>query len=465
MQALSLTLDAGSKRPMYEQLYQYFVRQIHEGRLVQGEKLPSKRSLCASLGISRATVEAAYDLLTGEGYVEARPRSGYYVAEFMPFAPAAGPVEPVPLPPAGEERPGPDLSTASVDVSLFPYASWAKLNKEVVYASPALLQRGQRQGDPALREALRELLGEYRGVRCRSDQIIVGAGMEYLTDLLISLLPEGAVYALEDPGYPAMGQALAVRRRAVRYLPLDDQGLRPDALEASGADVAYITPSHQFPMGITMPASRRSRLLAWAQGAPGRYLIEDDYDSEFRYASRPIPALQSMDTQGRVIYIGTFSRSIAPSIRIAYLVLPPALLARYRALFGYQQSTVSRYEQAVMARFLAEGYYSRYLRRVGNLYRARRDALAAQLGALPGVELSGQDGGIHFLLTNRALSEPELCARALARGIRLRGLGFYCHSVAPKASTVVVGYGGLGREEIPALCAALAEAWGLHPAG
>lgn len=456
-----LELEAAGKQPMYEQIYRYFVEEIHAGRLTKGERLPSKRALCARLGISGSTAEAAYALLVSEGYVTAKPQSGYYVSDFVTFDAPDGP-HPKAIP-AGEEappvRPEFDFSTAAVDTGGFPYSTWAKLYKEVVYSSPELLQLGDRQGDGALRRALCAFLSEYRGVQCAPEQIVVGAGMEYLFGVLLQLFEPEAVFGVEDPGYMTISHALRAHGRAVRCLPLDGEGMRADAPEASGATVLYLTPSHQFPMGVTMPASRRSRLLRWAAERAERWIIEDDYDSEFRYGLRPIPAMQGMDRSGRVVYISTFSRSLAPSVRMAYMVLPPALLARYRALDGYRTATVSRYEQAVMARFLSEGYYARYLRRVGNLYRRRREKLADALGQIEGVRISGSDGGIHFLLTDERFSEEELRRRAMAQGIALRGLSEYCRRCAPLPSTLVVGYGGLDDDKIEEAARRLRAAW------
>ena len=461
MYNITLSLDQNAKQPMYEQLYRYFVGEIHAGRLRRGEKLPSKRALCSHLEISGSTVETAYALLVSEGYIYAKPKSGYYVSDVLAFdtvehlrsASAAPLWEPV------SPRPAFDFSTSSVDTSLFPYSSWAKLHKEIVYSSPQLLQLGERQGDAALRSALCMFLSEYRGVQCSPEQIVVGAGMEYLSGLLIQLLPRNAVFGVEDPGYFTMYHTIRSLERESRFLPLDGDGLSVSALEASDVTVAYVTPSHQFPMGVSMPASRRSRLLRWAAASAEHWIIEDDYDSEFRYGTRPVPAMQGMDTAGRVIYVGTFSRSLAPSVRIAYLVLPPALLERYRSLSGYRLSTVSRYEQAVMARFLSDGYYMRYLRRVGNLYRKRREALLPALETINGVQISGSGGGMHFLLRNDRFSEPELLSRALEQGIALRGLSAYCHRCAPPPSTLVMGYGGLADDKIGTAAAILAEAW------
>lgn len=463
MYNVTLSLSPDSGIPMYEQLYRYFAGEIRSGGLKAGEKLPSKRWLCACLGISQSTVETAYGLLLSEGYVSSRPRSGFYVCQFealeqtpqLPELPAGRGT------PSGPAVPGKafDFSTSAVDTSLFPYSSWAKLNKEVVYSSPELLQQGDRQGDAGFRAALCSFLGEYRGVRCLPEQIVVGAGMEYLTWLLLQLIPGDAVFGVEDPGYSSIYHTISNHGRPLRFIPLDSEGMSVKALERSGADVAYITPSHQFPMGTTMPAARRSQLLRWASQAPGRYIIEDDYDSEFRYGSRPLPAMQGMDVNGRVVYIGTFSRSIAPSIRIAYMVLPFELLGKYSSTFSHSRSTVSRYEQAVMTRFLSEGFYSRYLRRVGNLYDKRRSALISALSAIDGVSISGSGGGIHFLLSCPRHSEHELCASAAEQGITLKGLSAYCRQCSPLPSTIVVGYGGLRDESIIPAAALLKKAW------
>ncbi len=460
MYNITLLLDPRAKTPMYEQLYRYFVEEIRSGHLRQGEKLPSKRAMCAHLGVSRSTVETAYALLCSEGYVNARAKSGFYVSGFVMLETMpALPCRPIMTEIQRTERPEFDFSTASVDTGGFPYSSWSKLNKEVVYSSPELLQIGERQGDAALRNALCEFLGEYRGVKCAPGQIVVGAGMEYLSMLLLSLLPENAVFALEDPGYASIYHTVRHAGRPLRPVPIDAHGMSVSELESSGATVAYTTPSHQFPMGVTMPAGRRSELLRWAAGGDGRYIIEDDYDSEFRYGLRPVPAMQGMDAAGRVIYVGTFSRSVAPSIRIAYMVLPEALLERYRSINGFSRSTVSRYEQAVMARFLSEGFYARYLRRVGNLYSRRREALIAALESIDGVRVSGSGGGIHFLLTNPRFSEHELLRRAAGQGIALRGLSSFCRECVAEPSTLVVGYGGLDDKKISQAAEMLRLAW------
>lgn len=445
--------------PLYDQLYRHIAKAIQSGDLAPGAKLPSKRRLCALAGVSMSTVETAYSLLVAEGYVLAKPRSGYVCAHLLPSAPAA----PAPLPEEPESPEPPrwafDCSTSAVDTSAFPFSSWARITKEAVYENPGLLQRGHPQGDFPLRAALGSLLAQYRGVRCSPEQVVVGAGADYLLSLLLQLLPEQKAVALEDPGYPAAYAAAALHGREAVPIPVDSQGMDREALEKSGAGLAYVTPSHQFPLGVTMPAARRSRLLHWAASGAGRFLIEDDYDSEFRWSSRPIPALQGLDRAGRVVYMGTFSRSIAPAIRVAYMILPPQLLERYRRTFSHGACTVSRFEQESLRRFIAQGLYGRHLRRTGNLYRRKCALFTGALAEIPGVRISGAEAGLHFLLTLPRFSEAELVARAAEQSVRVHPLSRYCHASAPPPSTVVLGFAGLSEDELAQAAERLKAAW------
>ena len=449
----------GGDAPLYHQLYRHIAAAIQSGALAPGSKLPSKRRLCALAGVSMSTVETAYSLLAAEGYVLAKPRSGYVCADLLPPAPAAPYQRHPDTGPAPPPRGADDSSTTGGDTSAVPFSSWARITKEAVYENPGLLQRGHPQGDLSLRTALAELLAQYRGVRCAPEQVVVGAGADYLITLLLQLLPEQRFIALEDPGYPAAYTAAALHGREAVPIPVDGEGMDPEALAASGAGLAYLTPSHQFPLGVTMPAGRRSRLLHWAASAPGRWLIEDDYDSEFRYSSRPIPALQGLDRAGRVVYMGTFSRSIAPAIRVAYMILPPELLERFRRTFSHGACTVSRFEQESLRRFLVQGLYGRHLRRTGNLYRKKCALFTGALSAIPSAAISGADAGLHFLVTIPRLSEAELVERAAAKSVGVQPLSRYCHRVKPKPSTVVLGFAGLTEDELAQAAALLKEAW------
>ena len=291
---LTTALDAASDVPLYEQLYRSLAAEMRTGAVPAGTRMPGKRRLAAELSVSVNTVDAAYQMLAAEGYLEARERSGFYVQEYLALPESAAPAAPPKAEAVSKRRPTRyDLSTRGVDPRMFPFRTWARLQKELLYSSPELLTHGDAQGDLALRQALAGYLEEYRGVRCGAHQIVVGAGLEYLLGLLAPLLPGSA--AVENPGYPRAKQVLENNGVACCCLPVDEDGLSIRALSDSGAAVCYVTPSHQFPTGVTMPAGRRAELLHWAARCPGRrYIIEDDYDSEFRFDTRPLPSLQGM---------------------------------------------------------------------------------------------------------------------------------------------------------------------------
>ena len=340
---LTAALDPASQVPLYEQLYRSIAQEISAGALPAGARMPGKRSLAEALSVSVNTVDGAYQMLAAEGYLASRPRSGFYVQEYPARPVLTGETNRPPELPAAPAPEGPpvqyDLSTSGVDTRLFPARTWARLQKELLYTSPGLLARGDPQGEMELRQALAGYLEEYRGVRCAPEQIIVGAGIEHLLSLLAPLLPGPA--AVEDPGYPRARQVLENSGRPCRFVPVDEGGLSVAALAASDAAVCYVTPSHQFPTGVTMPAPRRAELLGWAARRPGqRYIIEDDYDSEFRFDTRPLPSLQGMaGADGPVVYLSTVARSLAPGIRIAYMVLPAHLLPAWRQRYSLYSGT------------------------------------------------------------------------------------------------------------------------------
>ena len=358
---LTTALEPGSGVPLYEQLYRSLAGEMRTGALPAGTRMPGKRRLAAELSVSVNTVDTAYQMLAAEGYLAARERSGFYVQEYLalpqvgPDARGPSPAPAVPEPAAPEPPVRYDLSTRGVDPGLFPFRTWARLQKELLYSSPELLTNGDAQGDLALRQALADYLAEYRGVQCGAHQVVVGAGLEYLLGLLAPLLHGTA--AVETPGYPRALQVLENTGMRCCCLPVDEGGLSLDALDRSGAAVCYVTPSHQFPTGVTMPAGRRAELLHWAARRPGqRYIIEDDYDSEFRFDTRPLPSLQGMaGADGPVVYLSTCSRSLAPGIRIAYMVLPEHLLPAWHAKYRLYSGTVSRFEQQTLARFITGG--------------------------------------------------------------------------------------------------------------
>ena len=470
MLEMTLYLDPSDSRALYQQLYESLAGQIKSGQLKAGDKLPGKRSLATQLAVAVNTVDTAYQMLVAEGYLETRPKSGFYVLEYTDMLPQTKQSEAPPPSAAPVQIPPPvrfDLSTGAVDTALFPFRTWGRIQKELLYARPELLGHGHRQGDEELREELAAYLRAYRGVTCSPEQIVVGAGVEYLLGLLAQLLRGGGgSAAVENPGYDRPRTILENNGLPCRCVDIDGGGLTVQGLVDSGANICYVTPSHHFPTGVTMPAGRRAQLLRWAAQVPGRYILEDDYDAEFRFDMRPIPSLQGMaGPDGPVVYLCTFSKSLAPSIRIACMVLPNILLDRYRCAFASYSNTVSRFEQQTLCRFLKEGFFTRHLARMRSAYKCRMEKLARALEdrfGRTGVCLQGRHTGLHLLLTlPDGPGEDVMEQSALAAGVALRGLSRYYmerRDLCP-ANTVVLGYASLLDEEISSLAEALWTAW------
>ena len=464
---LTLTLDPGAERPLYEQIYRQIRQEIASGGLPAGARLPSKRALAAHLKVSVVTVEGAYGQLLAEGYLRSEPKRGFFVwmPEEVPL-PAPGPTPSVP-PDRTAAAPLPyDFSTSAVDTAHFPFSTWARLMREVLsQEDSALLDSPPPQGVPELRRAIVRYLRAFRGIRAEPEQVVVGAGAEYLTSLLLQLLGHSGGWAVEDPGYRKAPRIFTHAGALVCPIPLDGQGLRVDALRWSGARVAHITPSHHFPLGTVMPIARRQALLRWAMEGEDRYLIEDDYDSEFRFDGRPIPALQTLDSGERVIYLNTFAKSLAPSLRIGYMVLPPHLLERYRSEFLFYASTVPSFEQHTLARFLEGDHFERHIRRMRTIYRQRRDALLAAARAAGLLELghfSGTEAGLHLLFhAPGGPSEDELVRSAAQAGVGVYPLSDYCLTPPDpgRSPTLILGYGGVEADAMAPAMARLAAAW------
>lgn len=446
--------------PLYEFLYRCIRLDILEGRLSAGERLPSKRKLAEHLHLSVITVESAYAQLEAEGYVCAEPRRGFYVSR-VEKAPSATHQETIPtLQEAPKWRL--DLKTNRVDASHFPFATWSRLTRQILsQEGEQLLQPIPYQGLPALRQAVADDLRDYRGMTVSPEQIIVGAGAEYLYLLLAQMLGRGTVLAVEDPGYPKI--ARIYRRSGIHCVPvpLNAEGLKIEELEASGATAAHISPSHHYPTGIITPIRRRQELLHWAEKTDG-VIIEDDYDSEFRFSGRPIPTLQSIDCSGRVIYMNTFSQTISPSMRVGFLVLPPSLLERWGEGLSLYTCPVPAMEQFVLARFIAGGQYEKHLSRMRTEYRSRRTAVLDAFRKSPfaqRISIFEQGAGLHFLMKlDTVRSDEELRKRAESLGVCLGFLSEYGEIPDPaRDHTLVINYAGLDPAQLPQAMKLLSE--------
>lgn len=475
---LMIPLDSHSEMPYYEQIYEYIREEIKKGNLKSSARIPSTRLLAEHLKVSRSTTQMAYEQLLSEGYIESVPCKGYFVSRieelvvtgqenggenlFFGMYPWEVPGDSHPA--AGEAEYKVDFSPRGVDLDSFPFNTWRKISRNtLVDDNKEMFAAGDPQGERALRTAIGDYLHSARGVDCRPEQILIGAGSEYLLMLLSQILGNGRKIAMENPTYKQAYRVLKGEGYPVIPVDMDRYGMDVQRLSRSSADVAYVMPSHQYPTGIVMPVKRRQELLAWAYSGADRYLIEDDYDSEFRYKGKPIPALQGMDRGGRVIYMGTFSKSIAPAIRVGFMVLPEHLLEAYRERAGFYLSTVSRIDQNILYQFITQGYYERHLNRMRALYKGKHDALMAGLKELEDRFLiRGEYAGLHVLLTHRqGEAEESLVARAAELGVKVYGISGCFIQPEEKLfdSTVMLGYASLSEEEIRNGTKLLSKAW------
>lgn len=469
---IRLHADAGSC--LYEQIYEHIRNEIRDGKLLAGERLPSTRSLAEYLQVARSTVDYAYGQLQDEGYIEARPCRGYFVCS-MEELPKSGMSEgKLPEKETVEVTSGTeahedsvpvlpyDFSPYEIDMSGFPFSVWKKITGSILNdANSDLFARGLAQGDYELRSTISRYLHSSRGVNCTPEQIVVGAGNDYLLMLLEKLLGRHVRVAMENPTYIRSFRLFQSFAYPVVTVGMDESGMLVEELEHSGAQAAYVMPSHQFPMGTVMPIGRRMELLRWADGKEDRYLIEDDYDSEFRFRGKPIPALQASDEHGRVIYIGTFSKAIAPAIRVSFMVLPESLLERYRQECSVYSCTVSRIDQRILNEFISDGYFERHLNKMRKIYRIKHDFLLEELKPLQKrFRVTGENAGLHFLLSARDDStEAELVRQAAEQGVRVYGLSDYMVRKEERGAALLLGFGGMTREQLAEGAERLRRSW------
>ena len=452
MNELTMNLKTHSKIPLYEQIYNYIKSDIQNGKIAYGEKLPSTRALAKHLEISRSTVELAYEQLLSEGYIESEPYRGFFVAQIEElYHLQKGKITSAKIY-KEKKKYKYDFTPNGVDLKSFPYNAWRKLSKDILMDDKTeLFRAGDSQGEYGFRNAICNYLYQARGVNCTPDQIIIGAGSDYILMLLSTILGIHHRIAFEDPTYKQAYRMVRSLSYETAPVPMDKNGMKVSELEKSGADIAYVTPSHQYPTGVIMPLKRRLELLRWASQEEGRYIIEDDYDSEFRYKGKPIPALQGYDGEDKVIYLGTFSKSIAPAIRLSYMVLPKPLLEVYDQKSRFVNSTVSKVDQMIVHKFIEEGYYERHLNKTRALYKSRHDVLIEGLRPMMDIcKISGEHAGVHLLLTfHNGMSEEELIQRAEAEDIRVYGLSDYCIQEKYEGNaTILLGYANLSEEQI-----------------
>lgn len=446
---LTYTLKKAPGMPLYEALYRCIREDIITGVLQPGARLPSKRALAENLEVSKITVEGAYEQLAADGYIRAVERVGYFV-EAVERKPAKQ-ILPVSMP----KQPTYLLDLTANGSTDFPFSVWNKLQREVMLdLQEQLLLPVPNQGIWELRCAIAEHLSGFRGMQVQPENILVGAGTDFLYNLLIQLLGRDKIFAIEEPGYDKIRKIYEAGGASCVSAQMDMYGVIPQTL--GSAQVLHLSPAHHFPTGLITPMSRRMELISWMQAEQDRYIIEDDYDSEFRFDAHPMPTMESLDRQSRVIYMNTFSKTLVPSIRISYMVLPEPLMVRFRETLGFYSCTVPSFEQYTLARFLHRGYFEKHLNRMRKAYKARRNSVMAVLQqSLPAgkFRILEQNAGLHFLLQAATTeAETELVAQWEAKGIRVRSLESYYREGQPlQQNCLVINYSSLTPEKIQQL--------------
>ncbi|MGE7112925.1 PLP-dependent aminotransferase family protein [Lysinibacillus sp. NPDC047702] len=463
MDMLLFQLEKDGGKPLYDQLYSGIKEAIITKKITVGEKLPSKRKLSDFLNISQTTIEIAYAQLLAEGYIMSKARVGYFVEEIdeLPYIHQDTVATLSDLPRKKTYKI--DFNPASIDIHAFPFQTWRKYAKELFDdTSKELLLTGEPQGELSLRTEIANYLYQSRGVVCSPEQIVVGSGTEQLLPMILRLFSDDTYFALENPGYPAVHRMFSQHKRKVYPITVDEEGILIHELEKTSADVVYITPSHQFPTGAVLSATRRAQALNWATQSTSRYIIEDDYDSEFRYTGKPIPALHALDRNDKVIYMSTFTKSLMPSLRVAYFVLPPKLLATYNEVFNYYSSTVPRFDQHIVANFMRDGHFAKHLNRMRKIYRKKHDKLTSILENYSNqIKITGEQAGMHILLeVQHALSEKHLQQLASNAEIGIYPLSDYrLDRTVTSQAQFLLGFGGIPVHEIEQSIEKLMDCW------
>ena len=455
-----------------DRIYRQLRDAIHDGRLRQGERLPPTRDLAAQLAVSRNTVGVAYERLAAEGYLVSRVGSGTFVAAPAPApggknqrnatggrrAPTASTARPraiwraLPDPLWTEPRPvAYDFSVGTPDPALFPLEQWRRFVAGELRRG--ILDAGG-YGDPAglarLRGAIARHIGIARSVDAGADDVLVTSGAQQAFDLIGRVLVEpGDVVAVEEPGYPPVRQLFETLGARVIGVPVDDEGIEVDALPAH-ARLVYVTPSHQFPLGAVMSFERRIALLEWARRS-GAAIIEDDYDTEYRFADRPLDPLQSLDRDGRVIYVGTFSKTMLPALRLGFLVAPEPLRSALRSAKRLTDWSTDYLTQAAMARFLDGGHFARHVRRATREYAVRRQRLIEDVADVFGedVRIIPSIAGLHLCIqpTRPGLDADRVVSLAASVGVAVQSIGRFC-AEEPATPGLVLGFGGIASADV-----------------
>lgn len=461
---LTVFFERESNIPLYEQLYNYIKTAIENKELLANEKLPSKRKLAAHLKISVITVESAYNQLMAEGYITSKPKSGFYVLPYINLTSPKKKKKTTVFKRSNKEAYKYDFVTNKIDTGNFPYDKWGKIERDMsLYSLNNHINKNDFQGLEELRIRISEILYEYRGIEASPDSIVIGSGSEHLISLLILLLGRNNIFGVEEPGYIKNYNLYNAYGAKAKTMELDEYGVNLSKIIE--CNVIHVTPSHQFPLGIVTPIARRIELLNWVYKQENRYIIEDDYDSEFRFSGNPIPALKSMDIHDNVIYMNSFSKTIAPTLRVSFMVLPDKLMSLYQEHYSYFSCSVPVITQLVLAEFIKQKEYERHLNRMKNIYKTKRDKLISLLeesSLSEYIEIKGEEAGLHFLVTIKTeTSLNKLIEAAKMQSVRVYGVNEYClnHLIKRQEKTVIFGYSQFNDNELIEAVNRLEKAW------
>lgn len=469
---LSYTFTKNNKKALYEQLYERIRNDILSGIIPSGSKLPGKRPFAQHLGLSVITVENAYARLNEEGYIRSIPRKGFFAEDIQCQKPVktnksltdtSDIFSKINISPKKKIDFLADLDSNDIPSALLPLKMWSRLAKDAGdYIADSVNSKMPTGGSYMLRNEICKHLRSFRGIETTPEQIIVGAGSEYLYGLVVQLLGRQKIIALENPGYKKLSEIYRMHGTGCVYIDTQsDKKTLSKELNLLKADLTHISPSHHFPTGRIMPVSKRYELLSWANEKPQRFIIEDDYDAEFRFLGRPVPTLFGMDEGNSVIYLNTFSKTISPTLRISYMVLPPKLCRTFYDKLGFLSCTVSSLNQYILARFLGEGFFEKHLNRARTYYRRIRDCLISEFKKLPesnAFEILEEASGLHFLLRiNTKINDNLLCSRLSKQGINVTALSsYYTGSDIDTEHTLIIKYGGLDAARIPEIARRIA---------
>ena len=469
-----LTIDKSKKESIYIQMYKHFKTEIVTGKLVEGSLLPSTRSLAKAMEVSRNTVETAYQQLCTEGYISGKVGSGYVVLKVeVDLYNETSVTSKELIDKVLSEPHDQGLHTnikynfqyGKLNIKDFPIRIWKNMLNQVLNSNDinSFSSYNDRIGEPQLRTEIMKYLYDSRGVSCKPDQIILCSGTLHALSILCELLmSECREIAVEEPCYHSARQVFKNHGFNIVPVEVDEDGINLNSLRAANSKFVYTTPSHQFPTGKIMTINKRLNLIEWASQNDA-YIIEDDYDSEYRYNSKPIPSMQSLDNKERVIYINTFSKAFAPSLRMSFVVLPPQLLDKYRSNFSKYNCPVSWLDQKTMQLFMQDGSWSRHLRKICMINKKKHDVLilAINHSMKDKVTIHGNNAGLHILLeVKNGMEEKELIRRAESAGVRVYPVSVYWKSPENyKNNMVLIGFSSLSEAEIMEGIRLLHTAW------